>query len=359
MKRVALGMSGGIDSTVCALLLQQSGYEVIGVTMSIWDENSVRGEISGGSCFGPQEKENLVAALMACAKLGIEHHIVPLQREFATCVLDYFRSTYLAGKTPNPCVVCNQSVKLGFLPRRLKQLGIHFDLFATGHYVRNDYSEQTGRWQLRKAKDPGKDQSYFLCYLTQEQLANTIFPLGNLTKSEIRALAAMHGMDFVLTRKESQDFLGSDQYPLLFPDDSFQPGNMVDPEGKIVGTHKGIIHYTVGQRKNLGLSGKAEPWYVISLDVASNQVLVGLKQYLYKDRLTAQRVNWLSIDKPDREIRAEAKIRFGHDAAPCQITPTAGDEAELVFDTPQLSITPGQMVVFYSGDLLLGGGMIK
>ena len=360
-ERVALGMSGGIDSTMGALLLMDMGYEVTGITMSIWDPAIPIKESTKSGCFGPGEADDLEAARKACSQLGIEHHIIKLQQEYKGKVLDYFCSTYLDGKTPNPCIFCNQRMKFGFLPQRAREMGISFDWFATGHYVRKDYDETTRRWQIKKALDLSKDQSYFLAFLAQDQIKSTLFPLGALRKEEIRDFARARGYEYLTTKKESQDFLETDDYSVLFAANTFGPGEIVDESGKQLGTHRGLIHYTIGQRKNLGLSGMPEPYYVTKIDAVQNRVVVGPKELLFQDRLLATDLNWVSISGLDAPLKASAKIRLGHDAAPCLITPreTEGKQSlELVFDEPQLSITPGQAVVLYQDDLLLGGGII-
>lgn len=359
MKRVALGMSGGIDSTMSALLLMEQGYEVIGLTMSIWDESIPIVEATKSGCFGPGEADDLEAAREACARLGIEHHIIRLQSEYRENVLDYFCATYLDGKTPNPCVMCNQRMKFGFLPAKAREMGWDFDFFATGHYVRKLYNEQSKRWELHKALDSSKDQSYFLAFLSQEQIAATIFPLGDMLKQDLRKFAQERGFQHLTQKKESQDFLETDDYSVLFDKDAFSEGEIVDSSGKVVGKHRGLIHYTVGQRKNLGLSGMPEPYYVISLDATKNRVVVGPVQGLYSDRLTATKVNWVSVSGLDAPMQASAKIRLGHDAASCLIKPVDESTVELQFDAPQLSITPGQLAVFYLGECMLGGGVIK
>ncbi len=358
MKRVALGMSGGIDSTMSALILLEQGYEVIGLTMSIWDESIPIREATKSGCFGPGEADDLLAAQDACQKLGIEHHIIKLQAEYKENVLSYFCSTYLDGKTPNPCVFCNQRMKFGFLPQRARQMGLEFDFFATGHYVRNGFNADSGRWEIRKASDLSKDQSYFLTFLSQEQIATTLFPLGEMRKQDLRWFAEEHGFGYLTEKKESQDFLETDDYSVLFEEGTFQPGEIADFKGKVVGKHQGLIYCTIGQRKNLGLSGMPEPYYVLNIDAPNNRVIVGPQSMLYSDTLTATGINWVSINGVGSEMRAETKIRLGHDAAPCSLIPLENDLVKVVFDSPQLSVTPGQLAVFYDGDRLLGGGII-
>ena len=358
MKRAALGMSGGIDSTMSALLLMEQGFEVIGLTMSIWDERVPITESTKSGCFGPGEAEDLAAAKQACAKLGIEHHVIRLQEEYKDNVLDYFCATYLSGKTPNPCVMCNQRMKFGFLPARAHQMGLEFDFFATGHYVRNAYNDSTRRWELLQAVDKSKDQSYFLAFLSQEQIATTLFPLGALEKHDLREYALEKGFGELVRKKESQDFLETDDYSVLFQPETFSPGEIVDRQGNVVGRHRGLINYTIGQRRHLGLSGMPEPYFVITIDAANNRLVVGPQNLLYGDVLNAEAVNWVALPGLDQEIRATAKIRLAHEPAPCTLVPLEENRIQVLFDTPQISITPGQAVVFYAGEVLLGGGII-
>lgn len=327
--------------------------------MSIWDGRVLNPESTRGGCFGPGEEDSLASARATCASLGIRHVVVKLQEEFAREVLDYFCSTYLAGRTPNPCVACNARLKFGYLPQRVREQGIEFDNFATGHYVRARYSDSSGRWQLLTGRDAAKDQSYFLCFLDQAQLATSLFPLGGLTKAEVRALATAEGLTDLTARRESQDFMSMDDASALFTEGSYEPGEMTDPGGRVLGKHRGLVHYTVGQRKNLGLSGMPEPWYVIRLETENKRIVVGPKKLLYSSRLTATGINWVSVAHLTEETKATAKLRLGHQAAPCRIMPVDDTTAEVVFDQPQLSITPGQAVVFYDGEILLGGGIIN
>ncbi len=359
MTRVAVGMSGGIDSTVTALILIKQGFEVIGATMAIWDESIPITQSLKSGCFGPGERDDLEAARAVCAKLGIEHRVVALKEEFGSNVLSYFCGTYAQGKTPNPCVVCNQRLKFGILPQKLREAGVEFDFFATGHYVRRCFSEALQRWQLKRALDKEKDQSYFLCFLAQEQLANTLFPLGELGKAEVRQIARSKGFPELAQKKESQDFLETDNYSVLFEPDTFREGDIIDPRGKVIGRHRGLIHYTIGQRRNLGISGQSEPVYVLRIDALRNQLVVGPKALLYRNRLSAAQVNWLSIPAPTEASSCLARIRYQHEAAACVVTPVPNGTYQVVFEEPQLAITPGQIVVFYDGDLLLGGGVIQ
>ena len=359
MKTIAVGMSGGIDSTITAMLLKAEGHQVIGLTMAIWDDSIPLEKSTKSGCFGPGEAEDLEAAKAACAKLGIAHHVIYLKDEFKQNVLSYFCSTYNSGKTPNPCLMCNSRMKFGFLPLRAREQGIAFDLFATGHYVRSRFDETTGRYQLLRALDHSKDQSYFLSYLDQSQLSGVVFPLGEYTKAQIRELATRMGFPELVSKQESQDFFEADDYSLLFEPDSFAAGDIVDISGKVIGKHRGLIHYTIGQRKNLGIAGQSEPYYVLKIDAINNKVVVGPKPHLYHSSLVAEKVNWIAFSQPQLPVLAQAKIRLQHDPAPCEIE--EGEDGTLIvkFSEPQLSITPGQAIVFYDGDLVLGGGIIR
>jgi tRNA-specific 2-thiouridylase len=352
-------MSGGVDSSLAAKLLMNSGYKVIGLTMAIWDGSIPIAKTQKSGCFGPGEAADLAAAADVCKRLGIEHHVIQLAGEYKEKVLGYFCSTYLEGKTPNPCILCNQRMKFGLLPAKAREQGLSFDYFATGHYVRLRYDEPRARYQIVRAKDSSKDQSYFLSFLAQEQLQELIFPLGDLTKSEIKAMARTMGFQYLADKPESQDFLETDDYGVLFEPDSIREGEIVDMNGKVIGTHRGLIRYTIGQRKNLGIAGQAEPYFVIGLDNKANRLIVGPRRYLYSDRCQASGINWVSMAPVTDGFNARAKIRLQHDAAPCKVTMTGENSARVVFDEPQLSVTPGQAIVFYDGDLLLAGAFIE
>lgn len=356
---VAVGISGGVDSAMAAKLLLNQGYQVIGITMSIWDDSIPILEATKSGCFGPGEKDDLLAAANICKKLGIPHHVLKLQSEYKDNVLDYFCATYSGGKTPNPCLMCNQRMKFGMLPQKAKAAGLDFAYFATGHYVRVRYNQQAGRYQLLKALDDSKDQSYFLSFLHQDQLANLIFPLGEISKAEIKAFARDNGFSELAEKQESQDFLESDDYSVLFAQDTFAPGEIVDLQGKVIGTHSGLINYTIGQRRNIGISGQSEPYYVVSIEAEANRIVVGPKQHLYRKTCLATNINWLSIEAPGQIIQATAKIRAQHDADPCTITPLGDFVARVEFADAQLSVTPGQGIVFYADDLVLAGGIIE
>lgn len=355
---VAVGLSGGMDSAMAALLLQEQGYRVIGLTMSIWDDSIPIEEATKSGCFGPGEESDIHDAKAISERLGIEHHVIRLQHEYKENVLAYFCDTYLVGKTPNPCLMCNYRMKFGLLPARAKEQGIHFDYFATGHYVRVVKDPTTGRMLLKRALDDSKDQSYFLSFLRQEQLSGLIFPLGELTKAEVREYARKCGFTELAERQESQDFLEADDHGVLFQDGDIRPGEMVDTSGKVIGQHRGLIYYTIGQRRNLGLSGLPEPYFVVGIDAARNQVIVGPKHLLFTSVCRGVNMNW-HIPVPSDEIRATAKIRLQHDAAPCTVKVLPDASCILTFDAEQLSVTPGQGLVIYDGDTVIAGGIIE
>jgi len=359
MSIIALGMSGGVDSTMTAIILKEQGHEVIGLTMAVWDDSIPLTTSSKSGCFGPGEKEDLIKVQDICSRLSIQHHIIDLKQAFKDKVLDYFCSTYASGRTPNPCLRCNQNLKFGLLPIRARELGIAFDLFATGHYVRKGFDPVTGRHTLFRAKDKSKDQSYFLSFLSQAQLAISHFPMGDFLKSEIKDLALKHGLSELAGAQESQDFFEHDDYSILFQDSAFTPGEMVDFTGKVLTQHRGLIHYTIGQRKNLGIAGFPEPYYVLEIDAVQNRVIIGPKKFLYKQELIAEGMNWVSIPPPIMPFNCTAKIRLQHEPAPCQVEILADDGIKVTFQEPQLSITPGQGLVLYDQDLVLGGGLIK
>ncbi len=351
--KVAVGLSGGVDSSAAAALLLEQGYEVVGVTMTIWD-GSIDLKGAGDACFGPGEEKDVELAAKLCDRLGIEFREIDLKKEYKQIVLSYFREEYLKGRTPNPCVVCNRNLKFGFLLSRAEESGVEFDLFATGHYARID--EIYGRYRLRKGLDESKEQSYFLHAIKRERLAKTIFPLGSLTKAAAREIARRYGME-AADKLESQDFISGGSYEVLFEKDDSRPGDIVTLDGKRVGGHRGIVNYTVGQRKGLGLSC-ARPMYVVAIDAKKNQVVVAEEEALSSNSLVASCINWLSIDAPAEPMRVKARIRQKHREADALLEPLADGSVKVVFDEPQRAVTPGQSVVFYDGDVVLGGGVI-
>jgi tRNA-specific 2-thiouridylase len=358
-RTVAVGLSGGVDSTMAALLLQRQGCRVIGVTMQIWDASIPLPDEQRSGCFGPGEARDIAAAQAAAQRLGIPHQVIPLVDEYRRHVLDYFRREYRAGRTPNPCVMCNRAIKFGFLIEKARQSGMAFDCFATGHYARIAHDPASGRRLLRRAVDHAKDQSYFLCRLPQETLAQVLFPLGDLMKEQVKALAREVDWPELAAKQESQDFIESKNYSVLFNEQDTRPGPILDQQGRVVGEHKGLVNYTIGQRKGLGPGGTGEPLYVIRIDAGANAIVIGGRHELLARHFGATDINWIAFaEPPSAPFRAQVKIRQQHKAAPARVT-AAGTTARVEFDEPQMSITPGQTVVFYDDDLVLGGGVIN
>jgi tRNA-specific 2-thiouridylase len=359
---VAVGLSGGVDSSVTAHLLQREGYRVVGLTMQIWDGSLAIPDEGRSGCYGPGEARDIEAARNLAHRLGIPHHVISLAPEYTTEVLDYFRQEYASGRTPNPCVRCNRSMKFGLLLERARAQGIAFDVFATGHYARVEQDRDSGRWVLLRAVDRAKDQSYFLSRLSQDQLRQVRFPLGHLTKPEVKAIAREIGWDDVADKQESQNFIESKSYGVLFGQGEQKPGPLVDTHGKVLGQHQGIVHYTVGQRKGLGLGGTSEPLYVVRIEACSNTVVVGPQSELFRNRLTAADLNWIALPEcPEAPRRIQAKIRQQHHEAEATLGLLRDQpgRAEVVFPEPQMSVTPGQTVVFYDEDRVLGSGIIE
>ena len=357
---IVVGMSGGLDSTMAAYLLLQDGARVIGVSMQLWDGvPSPRPSVRSG-CWDAGEQRDLESAATFAARLGIPHHVIPLAAEYRAEVLEYFRRTYEQGQTPNPCLVCNRRIKFDWLLRKARELGLAFDALATGHYARVAAEPQSGRMLLRRGVDARKDQSYFLARLTQEQLRQAVFPLGELTKAGVRARARALGWDELLARRESQDFTGGADYSALFAGQPSAPGPIVDTTGRRLGEHRGIIHYTIGQRKGLGVGGARAPWYVVRIDAAANTLVVGPREELFARVFTVVDLHWIALSAtPTEARRVAAQIRQQHVPAAAVLEP--GDVADTVtvtFDEPQMAITPGQFAVFYEGDLVLGSGVI-
>ena len=359
-KTVAVGLSGGVDSSVAAWLLKRDGWQVIGLTMSIWDGAVPMPDVGLSGCFGPGEVRDLAAAKEVADRIGIEHRVISLAEKYRETVLDYFRAEYLAGRTPNPCVRCNQRMKFGFLLEQARAQGLEFEKFATGHYARVRRDDATGRWQLLRGRDAGKDQSYFLSRLRQEQLAGLIFPLGERTKGEVKELARELGWGDLAEKEESQDFIECDDYSVLFREGDSKPGDFVTRDGKVVGRHRGILHYTIGQRKGLELGGGGTPWYVVEIDAERNRVVVGSREELGAPELLAGDLNWISmVGPPAHPLRCRVQIRQRHRAAAATVSDAGHGRVRAVFDEPQVSVTPGQMAVWYDGDQILGSGTIE
>ncbi len=353
MMRIIVGMSGGVDSSVAALILLRAGHEVTGVTMRTWSGEEPADAPLRHGCFGPGEEAEIRQAQAVAAHLGIEHQIHDLTRPYRTQVLEYFRAEYEAGRTPNPCVRCNRTVKFGALLEQVRARGTDFDRFATGHYARITQDAETGRWQLRKGRDGTKDQTYFLSALTQNQLARTLFPLGEHTKAEVRQLARDAHLA-VSDRPESQDFYPGASGALW----ASRPGPIVNREGEVLGQHTGVHHFTIGQRRGLGISAP-RPLYVVAIDAKTATVTVGAKEKLLGWGFEAEEVHWVSIPSPDAPLSARVRIRYRHEEARALLEPMASGAIRVRFDAPQLAITPGQVAVFYADDLVLGCGLIN
>lgn len=352
--RVVLGMSGGVDSSAAAALLQDQGYEVIGITLKLWPQDCVsRAE---DKCCGPQA---VTDARSVASRLGIPYYLIDEAQEFQNQVIAYFADEYRAGRTPNPCVMCNEKLKFGSLLSRARKLGA--DLVATGHYARTEQDPATGRTLLKRGRDLRKDQSYFLFSLRQDQLAHVLFPLGHLTKGETREVARECQLK-TAEKEESMEicFVPDKDYGRFLQQAHLvtkHRGDIVDRQGRKLGEHDGIEFYTIGQRKGLGISSPT-PLYVIELDPANNRVVVGDDTDLDKSDLVVERCNWIPFEHPQGPTEVTAKIRYNHPGTPATVTPLAGGKAHVRLHVPQRAITPGQACVFYQEDLVVGGGWI-
>ncbi len=343
-KKILLGMSGGVDSSVSAVVLQEQGYEVIGATMKLWEDT----------------EKAIEDAKKVCKKLGIEHHVIDCTEKFRCRVINKFISEYENAKTPNPCVECNRYLKFGAFYEKAKELGCEY--IATGHYAKTEYSEKYKRYVLKKSDEEKKDQTYFLYYIPKEEIEFIIFPLQNrASKEETRKIAEKNNLEVAL-KKDSQEicFIPDNDYQKFLQKYSSQKpkvGNIVLKDGTVLGKHKGLINYTIGQRKGLGISYK-EPLYVIKLDIQKNQVIVGTEQALYSKELIANEINWLAIDQLKEPLKLKAKVRYRAKEAQCTVYPIENNQVKVIFDEPQRAITPGQSVVFYDEDIVVGGGKI-
>lgn len=351
--KVMAGMSGGVDSSVCAALLLKAGYEVSGVTLRLYDGEDYNAGLTR-TCCSLSDAEDAKAV---CIKLGIPHYVFNFKDAFGDCVINNFIDEYISGRTPNPCIECNRKIKFAAMLDRAKTLG--YDKIATGHYAVIEKSEN-GRYLLKKAADETKDQTYVLYCLTQEQLSRTLFPLGTLTKSQVREIAAENG--FVNAKKpDSQDicFVPDGDYASFierYTGEAAQKGDFTDVDGNVLGEHKGIIRYTVGQRKGLGIA-LGKPQFVISKSAETDTVVLGDEDKLFYKRVLVDRLNFIPFDNLEGQMRVTAKLRYCHKEQPAVIYPADGGViAE--FDEPQRAPSPGQAAVFYDGDTVVGGGTI-
>ena len=350
-KKVLLGMSGGVDSSVSALLLKEKGYEVIGITMQLWCD----------------DKKTVEDAKKVCDKLGIEHHVVNYKEEFKKYVIDDFINKYLDAKTPNPCIECNRYLKFGMMWEKAKELGAYY--IATGHYAKTCYSEKYKRYVIKKSDSIKKDQSYVLYNIPKEIIEHIIFPLQSFeSKDDIRNIAIKNGL-IVANKPDSQEicFIPDNDYSNFLKENvndiesknCIKPGNIVDISGNVRGQHKGLINYTIGQRKGLGIQND-KPLYVIKLDKKYNQVIVGQQENTYSKEAFVNDLNLLAIDNITNSINVKAKIRYAAKEASATVYSVEGknDLLKVIFDEPQMAITPGQAIVFYDDDIVIGGGKI-
>ncbi len=361
-KTVFVGMSGGVDSSVAAALLVEQGYRVVGVTMKLWQR-------SAKEMFLPENEKGCCSvnavndAKLVCEHLGIQHLIFDFHSDFNHWVIDNFADEYLKGRTPNPCVICNARIKWESFLSRVREMG--GDLIATGHFARVDFDRRANRYRLLKSSNSQKDQSYALWGLSQDSLAHTIFPVGELTKSEVRALAEKFGLK-IAQKQESQEicFIPDNNYGRFlkdrFPDvtKKLANGPIRDTRGNFLGRHSGYPFYTIGQRKGLGIA-VGEPIYVSEIRPQTNEIIVGRNEELYRSGLVADNLNWISVDRLDSKRKAFVKIRYKDPGSFGWVEPLEHGSARITFDEPQRAVTPGQSVVFYDNEVVLGGGIIR
>jgi tRNA-specific 2-thiouridylase len=354
-KRVVVAMSGGVDSSTAAWLLKEQGYDVIGATMCIG--TSGRDDEGACRCCGPSDIED---ARRVALQVGIPFYVFHLREEFEKEIIDYFCEEYRKGRTPNPCILCNEKMKFGLFLKKALELGV--DCMATGHYARVQFDEGRGQYLLKKGLDRRKDQSYVLFSLSQDQFRYILFPLGEYRKEEVRQRAFEIGLR-VHDKPESQEvcFIHETSYHSFIKErlrESIEPGPIMDLDGNVLGRHKGIAFYTIGQRRGLRLA-KGKPLYVISIDQATNALIVAEEREVYRDTFVVNSVNWINSRKEAVPFPAQVKIRYNHPGSEAVIAPKGKGELEIKFKTPQKAITPGQAAVFYDGETLIGGGWIE
>ncbi|MBN2658752.1 MAG: tRNA 2-thiouridine(34) synthase MnmA [Spirochaetales bacterium] len=341
--KIAVGLSGGVDSSVAAYLLKKQGHEVIGVRMNLFPEG-----------LNTDEED----AQKVADYLGIPFQTISLEKEYHQHVIGYMKSEYLSGRTPNPCIICNRYIKFGLFLRKVFEAGLEFDMFATGHYALLNKDEKSGRYCLRKGVHSDKDQAYFLSILTQEQLSKILFPLGEMEKSEVKRIADEAGL-FTAGKRESQDLCSGDYRKYIAPGES-GAGNFVDRNGNILGKHRGIENYTIGQRRGLALSSPDEPYYVVALDGDTNNVIIGYNRDLLSSSMTVGEINWGAVVNPVLPLEVHVKIRYRDNGIGAVIKEKTGENRYLVeFKEERRAVTPGQLAVFYDGDLVLGAAFIE
>jgi tRNA-specific 2-thiouridylase len=365
--RIAVAMSGGVDSSAAAAILREQGHDLVGFTMQLWNQRrgisvDENGEPLPSRCCS---LDDVYDARRVAEELGFPFYVLNLEKEFERDVVQPFINSYLNGETPIPCVACNSRLKFASLDKLASSLGC--EKVATGHYARVEFDEATARYRLLRGRDPNKDQSYFLWELTQDQLSRARFPLGEMSKPDARDAARRNELA-VAEKKESQEicFVPDGDYASFIDrylaaeqqtDRLHGEGEIVTSDGTVIGTHRGIHRYTVGQRRGIGIANP-RPLYVLNVDAARNRVVVGNDDELISEEFIAAGVNWIALDSPTEPVRAEVRIRYRHTAAPATITPHPNARALVKFDEPQRAITPGQATVFYRGDEVLGGGWI-
>ena len=354
--KILVGMSGGVDSSVVAAMLKAQGHEVIGATMSIWDKNTkFNGDLNADSCFSPHEEQDIATAQELCRKLNIPYHVLDCSARYKQMVLDNFKQEYKAGRTPNPCVMCNSYIKFNALPEEAAVQGIEFDKFATGHYAQIQFNAANQRYEIHRGADHTKDQSYFLYRLTQTQLAHILMPLGAYTKKQVRQMAADFGLA-VSDKPDSQDFYSGNINDIL--QNEPQIGNFGNREGKILGQHQGYWNYTIGQRRGMGIAAP-RPLYVIGINKENNEVIVGFEEECERSALVAGNLCWSAVEKMITPLECEAKIRSSQQPTTVKATPLPNGFLQVDFYTRQKAIAPGQSVVLYLNDTVLGGGIIE
>ncbi len=337
--KIAVGISGGVDSSVAAWILREQGHAVIGIWMNLFGNES-----------------SAIDAEKVCEFLNIPFYKIDLQNEYKNLVISYIKDEYALGKTPNPCVMCNRGVKFGQFIEKALSSGLDFEYFATGHYSIIEQDNKTKRYLLKKGVHEGKDQAYFLSMLQQDQLSRIIFPLGGKTKPEVRKIAEKAGL-FTTDKRESQDLCSGDYRDFIV--DSKGSGNFVDNKGLILGKHKGIENYTIGQRRGLGISSSTDPYYVIGIKPENNEVILGFNNDLLNKGMIVSRCNWIAVEKPNFPIIVDAKIRYRDNGSPATLTEIKEDTIQVLFDNERRAVTPGQIGVFYIGDSVLGAGIIE
>jgi tRNA-uridine 2-sulfurtransferase len=366
--KIAVAMSGGVDSSTVAAILKSQGHELIGFTMQLWNQRRGLNVDKDGQPLPSRccSLDDVYDARRVAEELGFPFYVLNLEREFEQDVVQPFINSYLNGETPIPCVACNSRLKFASLDRLAQSLGC--EKVATGHYARVHFNTEKNRYQLLRGLNHWKDQSYFLWELNQEQLSRSLFPLGEMTKEEVREIARENKLIHVSDKAESQEicFVPDGNYAGFIEryleaekreDQLPGQGEIVNTDGKVLGEHEGIHRYTVGQRRGIGIA-HSKPLYVISIDARQNRVVVGEQKELMAKEFIAAGVNWISFDTPPETVHADVRVRYRHQAAPATIKPLDNSRARIIFDQPQRAITPGQSTTFYSGDEVLGGGWI-